>query len=89
MYTAQFAFFNEFEGRKPPRLRKWGRSRAHQAELINYLNDSFDYGNRVLATLNEQNALDRVEDPYAGPIHRPPRYFMRKQRDWLLYGLIA
>src|SRR5437763_1813412 len=37
-----------------PDCENGARSRAHQAELINYLNDSFDYGNRVLATLTER-----------------------------------
>jgi hypothetical protein len=35
--------------------------------LIKYLKDSFDYSNRVLATLTANNALDRVEGRYAGP----------------------
>src|SRR5579872_5677642 len=66
---AQFAFFNEFESKKPPDdCEKGGHNSAHsKAELIKYLKDSFDYGNRVLATLNEKNALDRVEGRYAGP----------------------
>ncbi|HET7440124.1 MAG TPA: DinB family protein [Terriglobales bacterium] len=66
---AQFAFFNEFEGKKPPEdCERGGHDPARtKAELIKYLKDSFDYGNRVLATLNEKNALDRVEGRYAGP----------------------
>jgi hypothetical protein len=35
--------------------------------LIKYLKDSFDYSNRVLATLTANNALDRVEGRHAGP----------------------
>ena len=38
-----------------------------KSELLKYLKDSFDYGNRVLATLTAQNALDRIEGHYAGP----------------------
>ncbi len=66
---AQFAFFNEFEGKKPPDdCEKGGHDPAKtKAELIKYLKDSFDYSNRVLATLTVQNALDRVEGRYAGP----------------------
>lgn len=66
---AQFAFFNEFEGKKPPDdCERGGHDPAKtKAELIKYLKDSFDYGNRVLATLTAQNALDRVEGRYAGP----------------------
>lgn len=66
---AQFAFFNEFEGKKPPDdCEKGGHDPAKsKAELIKYLKDSFDYSNRVLATLNAQNALERVEGRYAGP----------------------
>jgi len=66
---AQFAFFNEFEGKQPPGdCEKGGHSRAKsKAELIRYLKDSFDYGNHVLAGLTAANALDRVEGRYAGP----------------------
>jgi uncharacterized damage-inducible protein DinB len=66
---AQFAFFNEFEGKKPPQdCEKGGHDPAKtKAELIKYLKDSFDYSNRVLATLTANNALDRVEGRYAGP----------------------
>lgn len=65
----QFAFFNEFEGKQPPAdCEKGGHNPAKtKAELIQYLKDSFDYGNRVLATLTANNALDRVEGRYAGP----------------------
>jgi len=66
---AQFAFFNEFEGKKPPEdCEKGGHDPAKtKPELIKYLKDSFDYSNRVLATLTANNALDRVEGRYAGP----------------------
>lgn len=66
---AQFAFFNEFEGKQPPAdCEKGGHNPAKtKAELIQYLKESFDYGNRVLATLQVNNALDRVEGRYAGP----------------------
>ena len=66
---AQFAFFNEFEGKKPPEdCEKGGHDPAKsKAELIKYLKDSFDYSNRVLATLTANNALDRVEGRHAGP----------------------
>jgi uncharacterized damage-inducible protein DinB len=66
---AQFAFFNEFEGKKPPEdCEKGGHDPAKtKAELIKYLKDSFDYSNRVIATLTANNALDRVEGRYAGP----------------------
>ena len=66
---AQFAFFNEFEGKKPPDdCEKGGHDPAKtKGELIKYLKDSFDYSNRVLTTLTANNALDRVEGRYAGP----------------------
>ena len=66
---AQFAFFNEFEGKKPPDdCEKGGHNPAKtKVELIKYLRDSFDYSNGVLATLTAKNALDRVEGRYAGP----------------------
>ena len=65
----QFAFFNEFEGKKPPDdCERGGHDPAKtKAELIKYLKDSFNYSNRVLGRLTEKNALDRVEGRYAGP----------------------
>ena len=66
---ANFAFFNEIEGKTPPdHCEKGGPAPARtKAELLKYLRDSFDYGHRVLATINARNALDRAEGPYAGP----------------------
>jgi uncharacterized damage-inducible protein DinB len=66
---AQFAFFNEIEGKTPPEhCEKGGPSEARtKAELLKYLRDSFDYGDRVLATITAQNALDRIEGGYAAP----------------------
>jgi len=65
----QFAFFNEFEGKKPPEdCEKGGHEPARtKAELIQYLRDSFDYSNRVLPTLTAKNALERVQARYAAP----------------------
>jgi uncharacterized damage-inducible protein DinB len=66
---SQFAFFNEFEGRRPPEdCEKGGHEPTRtKPELIKYLRDSFDYSNRVLATLTEKNALERVQGRYAAP----------------------
>lgn len=66
---AQFAFFDEFEGNKPPDdCEKGGHDPARsKSELITYLKNSFDYGNRVLAKLTAKNALDPTEGRYAGP----------------------
>jgi uncharacterized damage-inducible protein DinB len=66
---AQFAFFNEIEGKTPPaECEKGGPSKAStKTELIQYLRDSFDYGNRVLATVKDDTALARVDGRYAGP----------------------
>jgi uncharacterized damage-inducible protein DinB len=66
---AQFAFFNEIEGKTPPdACERGGPSTAKtKAELLKYLQDSFDYGNKVLATITPANANDRVEGRYAGP----------------------
>jgi len=66
---ANFGFFNEIEGKTPPEhCEKGGPAKAKtKAELLKYLRDSFDYGHQVLATINAQNALARVDGPYAGP----------------------
>jgi len=68
----QFAFFNEIEGKTPPAgCEKGGPAKAAtKAELVQYLRDAFEYGNKVLASTNEKNLLDRVEGRYAGPSTR-------------------
>jgi uncharacterized damage-inducible protein DinB len=64
-----FAFFNEIEGKTPPAdCEKGGPASAKtKADLLQYLRDSFTYGNKVLATITAQNAMDRVEGRYGGP----------------------
>jgi hypothetical protein len=59
---AQFAFFNEFEGKKPPEAcEKGGHDPAKtKTELIKYLKGSFDDSNRILVTLTAKNALDPI-----------------------------
>lgn len=66
---ANEAFFNEIERKTPPELcEKGGSSKAStKAELVQYLRDSFAYSEKVLATVNAQNALDRVNGRYAAP----------------------
>lgn len=66
---ANYAFFNEIEGKTPPEhCEKGGPSPAKtKAELLQYLRDSFEYADKVLVTVNEKNALDRVDGPYAAP----------------------
>jgi hypothetical protein len=63
------AFFNEIEGKTPPaECEKGGPSKAAtKSELIQYLRDSFDYGNRILAAVEDRTALARVDGRYAGP----------------------
>jgi uncharacterized damage-inducible protein DinB len=66
---ANFAFFNQIEGKTPPpHCETGGPEKAEtKAELIVYLKRSFDYSNTVLDTITTQNALQRVDGPYAGP----------------------
>jgi uncharacterized damage-inducible protein DinB len=66
---ANFAFFNEIEGKTPPEhCEKGGPSPAKtKAEWLQYLRDSFEYADKVLVTITEKNALDRVDGPYAAP----------------------
>jgi hypothetical protein len=51
---ANFAFFNEIEGKTPlADCEKGGHAPATtKAELLQYLRDSFAYGNKALATIN-------------------------------------
>jgi len=65
---ANFGFFNEIEGKTPPEhYEKGGPSKATtKAKLLAYLRESFDYADKVLATITRKTALDRVDGPYAG-----------------------
>jgi hypothetical protein len=65
---AQFAFFNEIEGKTPPEsCERGGPSKASsKAELLKYFRDSCDYGNQILPMVNA-NPLARVEGRYGGP----------------------
>jgi hypothetical protein len=69
---AQFAFFNEIEGKTPPEsCERGGPAKAStKVELIQYLRDSFDYGNKVLETIDAKNVLTRVDGRYGGPNSR-------------------
>jgi uncharacterized damage-inducible protein DinB len=66
---ANYAFFNEIEGKTPPDdCEKGGPSPAKtKAELVKYLRDSFGYGDGVLKTIDAKNALQGAEGRYAGP----------------------
>jgi hypothetical protein len=66
---ANIAFFNQIEGKTPPEhCEKGGPSAVKtKSELLKYLKDSFEYGDKILQTINEKNALTRVDGPYAGP----------------------
>src|SRR6267378_2793669 len=66
---ANFGFFNQIEGKKPPAdCHLGGPDPAKtKAELMKYLRNSFAYAGKVLATIDAKNQLDRVEGPYGGP----------------------
>ena len=66
---ANFAFFNEIEGKQPPPDCEHGGPdpAKSKAEIMKYLRDSFAYADRVLATINAKNALAPVSGPYGGP----------------------
>src|SRR6516225_6998984 len=53
---AQFAFFNEFEGKKPPDdCERGGHDPSKtKAELIRYLKSSFEYSNSIIAGLTAE-----------------------------------
>jgi hypothetical protein len=66
---ANFAFFNEIEGKTPPAgCEKGGTSPAKtKAELVKYLRDSMEYADKVCATLNSKNEMDHVDGRYGAP----------------------
>jgi len=81
---AQFAFFNEFEGKRPPEdCEKGGHDPAKsKAELIKYLKGSFDYSNRVLATLTANNSRSTASK--AATLDRTPNWVSRSSRSGTL-----
>lgn len=67
---ANFGFFSEFEGKTPPPDCEKGGGvypANTKAELMKYLRDSFAYGDKMIATLNEKNSLNPITGRYAGP----------------------
>jgi uncharacterized damage-inducible protein DinB len=65
---ANFAFFNEIEGKTPPDSCETGgpdKARTRD-ELLAYLRSSFEYGRTVLARLTPENALDPASGRYGG-----------------------
>ncbi len=69
---ANFAFFNEIEGKTPPDdcLNGGSDPAKTKAELVKYLRDSFAYAERVIPTINAANELAPVVGPYGGPSTR-------------------
>jgi uncharacterized damage-inducible protein DinB len=66
---ANYAFFNEIEGKKPPDdCEHGGDSPAKtKTEIMQYLRESFKYADQVLATVDTKNILSPVDGPYGGP----------------------
>lgn len=65
---ANFAFFNQIEGKTPP--ADCANGGPHPArtrdELVQYLRDSFAYGSQVQASLSEKSLFEVGEGPYGG-----------------------
>jgi len=63
-----FAFFNEIEHKTPPEhCEKGGPAKAAtKSELLEYLRESFDYGNKVLAAMTDASARETVRGQYWG-----------------------
>lgn len=65
---ANYGFFSQIAGEAPPaNCAEGGPSPPKtKAELTAYLRESFAFGSRVAATLDERNMLDVVDGPYGG-----------------------
>jgi hypothetical protein len=64
----QFAFFSEIDHKVPPEhCEKGGPVKAStKPELLQYLRESFAYGNRVLAAMTDTSAREQVQGQYWG-----------------------
>ena len=69
---ANFAFFNQVEGKEPPaECENGGPSPARtKPELMAYLRESFTYAASVMRRLTPANAMDPVEGRYGGKTTR-------------------
>jgi uncharacterized damage-inducible protein DinB len=65
---ANVAFFNQIEGKTPPDGCETGgpNPARTKAELVAYLQESFAYARKVLATITIANALEPAGGPYGG-----------------------
>jgi len=63
-----FGLFSEIDHKTPPaHCEKGGAAKAStKPEILKYLGESFDYGNRVLAAMTDTSAQVKVQDPYCG-----------------------
>jgi hypothetical protein len=67
LISSEVSHCTERRGLRRSNGKKGGPSKAKtKAELLQYLRESFADGDKVLATINAQNAVDRVEGLYAG-----------------------
>jgi hypothetical protein len=68
MPAANVAFFNQIEGKTPPDGCEVGgpHPAKTKAELVAYLQESFAYARKVLATITVANALEPAGGPYGG-----------------------
>lgn len=63
-----FGFFNEIEKKTPPaHCETGGPSPAKtKAEIVAYMREAFDYGERFVAVTTSGNALESAGGPYGG-----------------------
>jgi uncharacterized damage-inducible protein DinB len=69
---ANYAFFNQVEGKTPPPSCETGGPHPSRTkdEILAYLRESFDYAQDILASLTPANALDPVSGRYGGSTTR-------------------
>jgi uncharacterized damage-inducible protein DinB len=65
---SNFAFFNEVEGLEPPDGCNVGgpHPATSKADLLEYLRESFQYGQEVISAMTPENMLDPSDGPYGG-----------------------
>jgi|KBSMisStaDraftv2_1062788.scaffolds.fasta_scaffold00875_1 uncharacterized damage-inducible protein DinB len=65
--TANYMFGSTILGQKPPldlRGENGPDSIKSKADILKFLNDSFDYLDKALASITTQNALDQIDSPF-------------------------
>ncbi len=62
--ATNYLIFAGILGEKPPATDENGPALKGKAEIMKYLRDSFAYGHKAVATINEKNLVEEIKSPF-------------------------